>query len=140
MNRRDFVKLTATGLLALAMPLTFPPSTTVQTTLESMGFKKSFDLLKVRVGSFQGSDLERTFEVNQSYHHEKGWLRLMKYVKGKGAHIYGRECCWLVEWRPYEKHPQFKCKKFDICTNREESIIKALREDKWGINVSNSFI
>jgi hypothetical protein len=133
MKRRDFVKLTATGLLALAMPWTFPESATAENALINMGFKKSHDLLKVSVGSFKGSDLERTFEVNQSYYNKKGWLRLMKYVKGKQANIYGKDYSWLVEWRPYEMHPQFKCKRFDICTNSEVSLIKSLKENTWGI-------
>jgi hypothetical protein len=133
MKRRDFVKLSAAGLLALAMPFTFPQTATVQTTLESMGFTKSYDLLKVQIGSFKGSDLKRSFEVNQGYHNKNGWLRLMKYTEGRQANICGKDYGWLVEWRPYEKHPVYKCSKFDIFTNSELDLIKCLKENEWGM-------
>jgi hypothetical protein len=128
MNRRDFTKLTAAGLLALAIPWTFPEPITVESTLESMGFKKSHDLLKVRVGSFKGSDLERTFEVNQSYHHEKGWLRLMKYTKGKGVHLHEFECPWGIEWTPYQREAQFISYMRD-----ERALVESLNRlrDRW---------
>jgi hypothetical protein len=131
MKRRDFVKLSAAGLLALAMPFTLPQTATVQNTLEGMGFTKSYDLLKVQIGSFKGSDLERSFEVNQGYHNKKGWLRLMKYTEGRQANIYGKDYGWLVEWRPYEKHSQLNCKDVDIYANSELGLIKNLKKNEW---------
>lgn len=133
MRRRDFIKITATGLLALATPLAFSATTSVENTLEGLGFKKTIDLLKVQVGSFSGESLKRQFEVYQTYSHEKGTLKLQKYTKGKGVHICEFEHPWVITWTPYKKGSY----KFETTyVTNEQNLVDMLQkraQQRWGI-------